>query len=564
MESAADLGQTSPAASARPPREPAMADDERPSRRIALPLSPLFTALLLAAFLLPGVIGRDPWKVDDALGISIAWGTQEGNGLLPRLAGEPYFEDGPLFYWVAGALGSALEFMVPFHDGARIAAMLFVLAALWFVRLAARELYGEPQGQLSMLALLGCLGLFVHAHEASADTAMLAGVAATYYGIAIAWKKPYKAAAFFAGGATVAFLARGIFGCAPPLIAALLLVPFAAAYRARSYVLAVGLGLTLFLVLAAIWPITLATLQPGAWATWWSVQIASVTQPPTTARALYFLKTLTWAAWPAWPLAFWAVWAYRRYLRDPGFAVPVVATLVTLVLLAFTRSQRAIEVLAVLVPLAIPAGAAAVSLRRGASSALASFAVVMFGLIAVSAWVLWFAWHTGFPAQLHANVAKLTPGLVPRKEWLRMATAIVITASWAALMLGAQRTSLRALTFWAAGVALAWGLAASLWLTAVNYTQSYRSIATALRAALPPNPGCIASRGLVEVSRGVLHYHGGILTERREIGRGAQCRWLVVAGRVGDRSAEPGPGWKLVWEGQRPRERERFRLYRRA
>jgi hypothetical protein len=342
-----------------------------------------------------------------------------------------------------------------------------------------------------------------------------------------------------------------------------LLLPFAAAHRARSYARALALGLALFAALASLWPLALAIWVPDILAAWSARQIALVTQPATWAKVLYHLKTIVWAAWPVWPLAIWAVWAYRRYLRDPGFAVPVVATLVTLVLLVFTPSESNIDMLALLVPLAIPAGAAALSLRRGAAAALASFSVVMFGLIAVALWGLWVAWHTGFPATLSNNVAKLVPGLEPSPDVLRPAVALAITAGWAAYVLLAERSPLRAVTHWAAGVAFAWALAAILWTPWVNHTQSYAKLGEDLRRALPANVGCVASRGLSDVVQGLVHYHAGLVTERRESGRGDGCKWLLVAGRGAERRDPAGP-WKLVWESSRPRDREPLRLYRRG
>jgi len=133
-----------------------------------------------------------------------------GDWLAPHLAGEPFFEDGPLYFWVAGGFVLALAGILPPHDAARFASALFILAALWFVRLAARELYGKREGDLSVLALMGCVGLLWHAHEATAETAMLAGLAAAYYGVAISHRKPIKSGICFGLGTAVAFLAKRI------------------------------------------------------------------------------------------------------------------------------------------------------------------------------------------------------------------------------------------------------------------------------------------------------------------------------------------------------------------
>jgi 4-amino-4-deoxy-L-arabinose transferase-like glycosyltransferase len=538
--------------------------DEERSGRIRLPLSGAALLLFALAFLLPGVLGRAPWRLDDALGIGVAFDMYSGGGwLVPQLAGEPFLADGPLYYWVAAAFGKLLGWAMRFAAAARLAAALFVLAALWFVRLAARELYGDEAGNLSVLALIGSLGLFLHAHEATPETAMLAGSAAAYYGLAIAWKKPWKAAAVFAVGAGVAFLARGLPALIPPLAAAVLLLPLAIANRARSYALAAAAGVALLLPIVAAWPALLAWQAPGVLEAWIAGQAATVSQPITGAGTLDAVKTLAWAAWPAWPLALWATWAFRRHLRDPGFAVPAVATLVSFLLLLTGPTQRDIDTLAVLVPLAIPAGTAALGLRRGAANSLAYFSVATFGLAAVTLWFLWLAMMSGVPPTIARNVLKLAPGFTPGFEWWHVLVAIGYTAAWLLLATRTERVPARSLTAWAAGVTLAWGLAATLFLSWADHIQSYAPLAAALKKALPASSGCVASQNLSEVHRAVLHYHAGLVTQRREVGAGGQCSVLLVRTREGARSMAPGPEWKRIADIARPRDRDRFLVYRR-
>ena len=190
-------------------------------RRIPLPLHGWPLAVLVVAFILPGIFGHDPWKTEDAVAFGVVWQmVTTGHWLTLGLAGEHYFEDGPLFYWVSAAFVKGLGGVLAPHDAARVPSMLFMAATFWFVRLAARELYGKVQGDLSMLAFLGCLGLVWHAHEAAAETAMLAGLAAAYYGLAISHKKPYKSALVFGCGAGAAFLAKGLIALLQPLAAA--------------------------------------------------------------------------------------------------------------------------------------------------------------------------------------------------------------------------------------------------------------------------------------------------------------------------------------------------------
>src|SRR5262245_48660832 len=142
------------------------------TRPIALPLSSWPLAILVAAFLLPGLVGHDPWKSEDAVGVGIVHSLLESdNWVFPQLAGEPFYEDGPLYFWVAAVAVKALGGFLAPHDAARFASAFFVIAALWCIRLAARELYGRPQGDLSALAFLGSVGLLWHAHEAASETA---------------------------------------------------------------------------------------------------------------------------------------------------------------------------------------------------------------------------------------------------------------------------------------------------------------------------------------------------------------------------------------------------------
>jgi 4-amino-4-deoxy-L-arabinose transferase-like glycosyltransferase len=535
------------------------------ARPIPLPLASWPLAVLVAAFLLPGLVGHDPWKTEDAVGIGVVHQLlASGDWLAPHLAGEPYYEDGPLYFWVAALFVGALGGVLPEHDAARFASALFVLAALWCVRLAGRELYGKTQGDLSTLAMLGSVGLLWHAHEAAAETAMLAGLAAAYYGVAISHRKPYKGAFFFGLGTGVAFLAKGLVGLLQPLAAALAVLVISAPYRQRSFAIAVGLGLLILAPFVLVWPGMLASRNPEYFAGWLAWQLANVSQPPTLAKLAEILKTLAWGAWPVLPMTLWATWEYRRYLREPGFAAPFVASIVSFVLLLFMPDPRDMDVLALLVPLSIPAGAAALALRRGAANALAWFAIMTFTLIGTYMWVMWFATLTGFPEPLSRTATRLEPGFVLEVRWLPLAFALAVTAAWWILILRVERSTLRSVTLWAAGMTVVWGLVSTIWLDWIDYAKSYRSVAASLRKALPAKARCVESRDLGVTQRAAFHYHAGILTRRYEVEGPTDCPYLLVQANTRAPSVEPERGWVRVWEGQRPRDRERYRLYRRS
>ena len=544
-----------------PPRLPALL-----ARAIPLPLASWPLAVLVAAFLLPGLVGHDPWKTEDAVGFGVVHQMLvSGDWLAPQLAGEPYYEDGPLYFWVAALFVKALGTVLPPHDAARFASALFVLAALWCVRLAGRELYGKPQGDLSMLAMLGSVGLLWHAHETTAETAMLAGLAAAYYGVAISHRKPYKGAFFFGLGSGVAFLAKGLVALVQPFAAALLVLVISAPYRQRSFAVAVGLGLLILAPFVLVWPGWLASRTPDYFEGWLAWQLANVSHPPTLPKLLEILKTLAWGAWPVLPMTLWATWEYRRNLREPGFAAPFVASIVSFVLLLFMPDPRDMDVLALLVPLSIPAGAAALALRRGAANALTWFAIMTFTLVGSYMWLMWLVTLIGFPEQLARTATRLEPGFILEVHWLSLAFALAITAAWWILILRVERSTLRSVTLWAAGMTLVWGLVATLWLGWIDYGKSYRSVAESLRKALPAKARCVESRELGATQRAVFHYHAGLITRRAEVHGRTDCPYLLVQENVRARTVEPGTGWVRVWEGHRqPRDRERYRLYRRT
>jgi 4-amino-4-deoxy-L-arabinose transferase-like glycosyltransferase len=537
----------------------------RLARRIPLPLSSWPLAVLAAAFLLPGLVGHDPWKTEDAVGFGVVHQLLASDDwLVPQLAGEPFYEDGPLYFWVAALAVKLLGGLLPPHDAARFASALFVLVALWCVRLAGRELYGKREGDLSMIALLGAVGLLWHAHEAAPETAMLAGLAAAYYGVAISHKKPYKGALFFGLGAGVAFLAKGLVALMQPLAAALLVLPLSAPFRQRRFGIAVGLGLVILAPFAAVWPWLVAQRAPEYFDGWLAWQLANVSNPPRLAELHDAIKTLAWAAFPVWPLTLWATWEYRRHLRDPGFAAPLVAIVVSFLLLLFMANPGEMDALALLVPLAIPAGAAAVALRRGAANSLSWFAIMTFSLAAAYMWLMWFATLTGFPDRLARTATRLTPGFVLEVHPLALTVALAITGAWIVLCWRAEHSTLRGLTHWAAGMTLIWGLAATLWLDWIDYGKSYRPVAASLSKALPTNVRCVESRGLGATQRAVFHYHAGLVTHAAERAGASDCPYLLVQSSSREPAVDPGRGWKRVWEGNRPRDRERYRLYRRT
>ena len=545
--------------------------------RIALPLAGIPLLILVAIWLLPGLVGHDPWKNDDAIGIGIAHQfAAHGDWLLPRLAGEHYPDDGPLFYWIAAAFAKLLGWLIALHDAARLAGGACIALTLVFLRLAGRAFHNNANrasesrdkdsrasGNSVMLLFVGCTGLLLHAHETINETALLAGLACAYYGAALLERRPYAAGIAIGCGLGAAFLATGIAPILPLLVALLATPLFVPDWRSRNAGLALVCALAALLPWLALWPALLHARSPELFAAWLQkANLAAFAQGPGLAAAAYTLQTLAWFAWPAWPIALWALWLYRRKPSSAGVVLPLAALVDGLALASFGRAAGELPLLPLLLPLALRGAPVLNDLRRGAANSLAWFGAMTFSLLGGLIWLGYCALHTGFPPRIAANAARLEPGFAAHFAWLPFIAAIVLTLAWIALIFRSQRSPHRSVTFWAAGLALFWSLAILLWLPWIDYGKSYRQLSRSLQASLPKQPGCIASQGLGEAQRAAFDYHAGIVTERTETHPRHDCRLLVVQSNARLPEASPGAAWKKIWEGNRPGDRsEKFRLY---
>jgi 4-amino-4-deoxy-L-arabinose transferase-like glycosyltransferase len=179
-------------------------------------------------------------------------------------------------------------------------------------------------------------------------------------------------------------------------------------------------------------------------------------------------------------------------------------------------------------------------------------------------WLGWFAMITGFPPAIARNFTRLEPGHVAHFSWIVFAAALAVTLAWFWLILKSERTAaFRSVTFWAAGITLLWALTMTLILSWIDYGKSYGQVAQGLRKNIPEGTRCVESRGLGEAQRAIFDYRAEVVTRRVERESEPGCPLLLVQAHLGD-SDNIGPGWKFLWEGRRPRDRERYRLYQRV
>jgi 4-amino-4-deoxy-L-arabinose transferase-like glycosyltransferase len=414
-----------------------------------------------------------------------------------------------------------------------------------------------------MLVLLGSLGLLIHAHEALGELGMLAGQALAWHGIALAPRKPRKAGAALGIGLAMAFLSKGPWAILAPAATALVLLAVSPQWRTRRFALTLLEALLTFAVPVAVWTAAIALRQPSEGIAWLVEQRNGIGLPKP-AEIGYDLSVLSWAAWPAWPVALWLLWDRRRSLAHPPLLFGLTAAGISLMAVLLLKEEREIHSLAFLLPCALLAGAGVERLRRGAVNALEWFGAVTFTFFAALVWLGWFAMMTGRPAHIARNFAKLEPGFVPAFHWLPFIVALLLSFAWFWVLVRSDRSPYRSVLFWACGATLLWGLVMTLLLSWIDYGKSYAPVARSLSAALAraaPGARCIESRGLGESQRAALDYHAGIETRRAEVHGKMHCAALLVQARPGENDRALLRTWKRVWEGNRPRDKERYRLY---
>lgn len=516
-----------------------------------------------ALWLTLGLLGRDPWKADEAYTFGLVYHiVNTGDWVVPTLAGEPFMEKPPLFFISAALCAKLFGSVLSLHDAARLSTVLYVGLTLLFVALAAGTLYGARQGFACALILLGCIGYFHPAHLLITDNALLAGIAIGIYGFSLVLQQPILGGLFLGTGAGVAFLSKGLIGPGMLGVTAVALLA-APAWRTREYGLGLAIAAGAFVPWALVWPWLLYQRSPELFHEWLIVNnfgryTGSAKLGPTQGHLLY-LEILPWFALPALPLAAWNAYA----LRNKAVMLPLIAALVMLGVLSSACNSRHLYALPMLVPLALLAGAA--TPPRWLAKSLYWIAAVLAAAAALACWAGWAVLVAGWRGALADALFAWRPGFVPSFEPLLFLLAVAVTLA-GAMAIWAWRASACAVPVsWLAMTAIGWGLLTTLWLPYFEYGNSYRSVVAELKAHLPQEPGCIANRSLGEPQRAMLEYLGGIVTHRENILEARNCTLLLVQQQHTQEIPEVGALWAPVWSGSRPGDlKERFWLFRRV
>ncbi|HEX4509170.1 MAG TPA: hypothetical protein VH328_03800 [Burkholderiaceae bacterium] len=517
--------------------------------------------LLCAAYLIPGVFGREPWKNADitAFGYMSSIADGRSSWMAPALAGQP--GDGALLpYWIGALAIKAL----PFLDESLAARLPFALllsatlALIWYTTLhlarteAAQPVafafggeaqpleYARALADGAVLAAIASLGLLQLGHETTPELVQLSGVALLMWSLAVAARRR-RAAEIAAIGSLTVIAASG----APAIALALGAGGFATCHwsaypgsrRLRPWLVA---GMVTSAVFAGV---------GHAWA--WRVV-------PRLSAPWDLVRLAAWFLWPAWLLAAWTLWRWRRHMSYRHIAVPSVGLAVALAAsLAMGGSDRALLLavpsVAVLAAFALP------TLERAAGAAMDWFSVSFFTLLAIAIWVFYAGVMTGMPAKAGERIERLLPGFDPHFSAPLLAIALAGSLAWLALVrwrtARVQHAVWKSLVLPASGVALSWLLLLTLGLPMIDYARSYRPWVYMVAAELPHAPACVAAQLPRSALAALENYSDWRIDARPDAASHSDCPYLLVAENRRWPIAPPA-GWLLVAHLHRPSERD--------
>ena len=526
-----------------------------PSQNNTLPRpteKPWLLLLLAFVWLWPGIFGHDPWKPDEPYVLAVVLDMlKNGHWLVPTIYGEPYLNTPPLYYWVASVFVRLFSpWLLPAHDAARLATPFFMALAMWCAGGAGRELIGRRHGRSVVLIMIGCIGLIDTGHQMTSSVAGFAGYAAAFYALALGLRVPALAGALLGAASTVLFLSSSLLDVAL-LWSVVVMLPAFSAWRSRRYAITVAMALLFGLPVLLVWPLSFYKYYPQLYQLWWQHyalgELSGFSKIGLFHGAGYYFKTSLWYAWPAWPLAGWALYRCRRY-QEPVLQLPLMFFGVIILLLTLSGVQATKNAMPLLLPLSLLAAVELDSLRRGAAAFLNWFGLMTFGFFGLLIWLGWAAMNFGWPAGLAGRATYFSPYYQPHVSALEALCALLATLLWVWALTRRNLRGRQAVTNWAAGIALFWGLTCTLWLPWFDALKSYRPVVNQMMLQLPASANCVAIDPGSLLARISWDYYGGLtLVPDGE----SRCALRLVQRPKG---SPLDHGWQELWRGSRPRE----------
>jgi hypothetical protein len=512
--------------------------------------------LFCAAYVLPGLLGREPWKGNEftAFGHMLALAEGASDWFNPSAWGQVPELDALLPYWLGAWAIQLAHHWVSAGLASRIPFALLLalsLSATWhgvyylalspqaqpvpfaFGGEARPKDYARTIADGGVLALIACLGLTLLSHEASPILTQLAFVSCAFYGVAaLPYHPRYSLTALIIGLLGLCLSGAPSFAVLMAVGSALLCLldrastSIQTARRHALWLFTMGLAVAALATALNVW------------------QWRLVPQHTDGHEWRDLLRLMAWFTWPAWPLAVWTLWRWRNQWTSLNWSrhlvLPMWFTMLIVGTSLMTRSSDQTLLLA-LPAFASLAAFALPTLRRSVAALIDWFTLLFFSGCAFVIWVIWIAMQTGWPAQPAANVARLVPGFQPSFGWIAFIVAFAATAAWVGLVM--WRTAKHRQALWkslvlpAGGAALCWLLLLTLWLPLLDFARSYKPWVTQIQGVMAKQEAreskdvCLLSYGLDVGQMTAFHYHGGFDVKTAEMTPAQQqrtCPWLLV------------------------------------
>ena len=552
----------------------------------------LLLLFLLVLYIVAGLFGRDPWKIDDVASLaSMLSALQYGYTawLLPQVGPSILADGGPMVTWMGASLIYLLDSWVNPIITYRFSNLVWFALMAWALWYGAYLLgrrpetqplalpfggepsekdYGRMLADVALLLMLGTAGILVKIHEVSELPAALAWQAIALCAVARMVDKPRLGSTFLGLALAGMFLTRGWPGVAPILLAlCMIFILSNSLARTRGW-LAWSLFLASMLVIGWWWP---ASEIQGSWMTHFIHWNATYYGLPEADALLRPIRDLPWFLWPTWPLAMIAIWNWRAWILSPHMLIPISFGASVMLMLFMTRDVGDMDFAMLVIPSAMLAAFSLPTLRRGLINTLDWFSLMCFSLTILTVWLGWLSLHFKLLPQVHQNIMRLTAGFIPPVQWWPVVLGVVVTAGWITLIVWRIRANPTALwrgsALCASGITATWVLMVLLWMPAVDYVRSYRPMSAQIsqaietfKAASSATP-CVRAQGLSLGARASLYVFDGITFSYE-----SSCPLVLqqtTVRQLRDGSAGYSEGTTVLWQGSRAADRfDRYRLLR--
>jgi 4-amino-4-deoxy-L-arabinose transferase-like glycosyltransferase len=575
----------------------------------------LLLLLLCVLYVVPGFLGRDPWRNDDAASFGVVVTMLRGmpqDWWLPNVFGQGFYDEGPFFFWVSALASKALPFLEP-HFSMRLTSAVFLglsLIGIWYAtyalakrpeaqpadpfRLAASPTdFARAVADISILVMMSCFGIILRAHETTSEVLQLSLMALFLWGCGLGLSSP-RLGGLLAGlsiGATT--ITEGPVLALALLTTAGLLPLFLRQYRLETSRFFIPLVVAAA-VLGLAWPSALLfgnNADQTHLAMWLASAFPGWIDPKQMVISfVWTLRSVPWYLWPLWPIALWTLIRWRGQWDQPIIVLPGLTATIAAIAFLITGQASEAQMMALVPPLAVLAALGLPTLAKSVTNLLDWLAVVIFSTFGLIIWVYFIAGVSGWPVKMANSSKRFAAGYPLQIDGPELVMAILATAIWVAVVVwrfsSVQKPIWRTIVLSGSGLALVWFLLMSLWLPVFNHRKTYRDVSQEISAIIPKQTQCINSTGLSLSQRAILGYFLAIPFAEQPASASAknsaaqspdseanqaskklirrQCDWLLVADRANKPITAPDPKqWQLRWEGKRVADRqERVRVYR--